>query len=184
MPEPFYSTDVEQVRARLDTRPEGLSSQDAQRRLDEHGPNSIRSDNEVSAWAVLWNQFTDPLIYVLIAALVVTLAIQSFGDAIVIGLVLFINATIGFIQEYKAETAVASLMEMVSPKATVVRDGDEQQIDADELVPGDVVQLEQGEVVPADLRLTRSDALQVNEAALTGKSVPVSKTDEPLDDAG
>src|SRR6056297_1554887 len=155
MPEPFYSTDVEQVRARLDTRPEGLSSQDAQRRLDEHGPNSIRSDNEVSAWAVLWNQFTDPLIYVLIAALVVTLAIQSFGDAIVIGLVLLVNATIGFIQEYKAESAVQSLMAMVSPKATIRREGAQQQLDADRLVPGDIVLLDQGEVVPADIRLTR-----------------------------
>lgn len=183
MPETFYQSEIDQVLDRVESSEEGLSSDEAQRRLDEHGPNSIRSDNEVSAWKVLLDQFTDPLIYVLIAALAVTLAIQSFGDAIVIGLVLIINATIGFIQEYKAETAVASLMEMVSPKATVIRGGEEQQIDADELVPGDVVLLEQGEVVPADLRLSRSDALQVNEAALTGESVPVTKKDEPLSDA-
>jgi Ca2+-transporting ATPase len=183
MPEAFYKTDAEAVLDRVETSDEGLSAEEATRRLEEHGPNSIRTDNEVSVWRVLVNQFTDPLIYVLIAALLVTLAIQSFGDAIVIGLVLIINATIGFVQEYKAKTAVQSLMEMVSPKATVLRDGREQQIDADELVPGDIVLLEQGKVVPADLRLTRSDALQVNEAALTGESVPVTKTDESLSEA-
>ena len=183
MPEAFYKTDAEEVLDRVETSDEGLSADEAKHRLEEHGPNSIRTDNEVSVWRVLLDQFTDPLIYVLIAALFVTLAIQSFGDAIVIGLVLIINATIGFIQEYKAETAVQSLMEMVSPKATVVRDGREQQIDADKLVPGDIVLLEQGQVVPADLRLTRSDALQVNEAALTGESVPVTKTDESLSEA-
>lgn len=184
MPETFYQTDIDQVLDRVETSDQGLSSNEAQDRLDEYGPNSIRTDNEVSVWKVLLDQFTDPLIYVLIGALVVTLAIQSYGDAIVIAMVLIINATIGFIQEYKAETAVQSLMEMVSPKATVHRDGNEQKIDADELVPGDIVLLEQGEVVPADLRLIRSDALQVNEAALTGESVPVTKTEETLDDAG
>jgi len=183
MPETFYRIENREVLDRVESDKEGLSSDEARGRLDDQGPNSIRSDNKVSAWKVLFDQFTDPLIYVLLAALVVTLAIQSFGDAIVIGLVLIVNATIGFIQEYRAETAVQSLMEMVSPKATVRRDGREQQIEADRLVPGDIVLLEQGEVVPADMRLTRSGALQVNEAALTGESVPVTKTDEPISDA-
>ena len=180
MPDVFYQTDAEEVLARVETSDEGLSDGEVNRRLEEYGPNSIRTDTEVSVGKVLLDQFTDPLIYVLIAALLVTLAIQSFGDAIVIGLVLAVNATIGFIQEYKAETAVQSLMEMVSPKATVVRGGREQQIDAAKLVRGDLVLLEPGKVVPADLRLTRSDGLQVNEAALTGESVPATKTEETL----
>ncbi|MFW5653504.1 MAG: HAD-IC family P-type ATPase, partial [Planctomycetota bacterium] len=129
------------------------------------------------------NQFKSPLIYVLIAALIVTLLIQSWSDAIVIAIVLLVNGTIGFLQEYKAESAVQSLMQMVSPRATVRRDGDEHEIDSAELVPGDVVVLAQGQVVPADVRLFDVSGLQVNEAALTGESVPVNKVTEALEDA-
>jgi Ca2+-transporting ATPase len=184
MPEvTFYKLETDETLDHLDSRREGLTDQQARKRLEEHGNNSIRTNQEVSAWRVLIDQFTSPMIYVLIGALVVTLAIQSWADAIVIALVLIVNATIGFIQEYKAETAVQSLMEMVSPKATVIRDGNEQQVDGADIVPGDVVLLNQGMVVPADMRLFESKSLQVNEAALTGESVPASKSAGAMRDA-
>ncbi len=184
MPEvTFYTLETDETLDHFDSRHEGLTDQQARKRLEQHGHNSIRTNQEVSAWRVLVDQFTSPMIYVLIGALVVTLAIQSWADAIVIALVLVVNATIGFIQEYKAETAVQSLMEMVSPKATVIRDGNEQQIDGSDIVPGDVVLLNQGMVVPADMRLLESKSLQVNEAALTGESVPASKSADAMRDA-
>jgi magnesium-transporting ATPase (P-type) len=169
---------------------DGISDASARRRLEAFGDNQVGERREVSAWAVLLHQFTSPLIYVLLAALAATLAIglitgeQRWADAIVIGAVLVINATIGFFQEYHAEHAVEELMKMVAPKATVIRDGRPREIDATTLVPGDVVRIGQGGVVPADLRLIDVQGLQANEAALTGESVPVHKSARPLREAG
>ncbi len=181
--EPWYHQSPEDVLGKLDASRDGLGEQEIQSRLEEHGRNTIRTEQQVSAWRVLMDQFTSPMIYVLLVALVVTLVLQSWGDAIVIGLVLVVNATIGFIQEYRAETAVQALMEMVSPKAKVRRDGEEQEVKGEQIVPGDIVLLEQGEMVPADLRLIDSQGFQVNEAALTGESVPAKKNEPALDDA-
>ncbi len=178
----WYAMTSDQVLEELETDDDGLSQQEADRRLQHHGRNRIRESERVSAWRILVDQFTSPLIYVLLAALVVTLAIQSWADVIVIGAVLVINSTIGFVQEYRAETAVQSLMEMVSPEATVVRDGERRTIDAEELVPGDLVEVGQGAVIPADVRLLETESLQVNEAALTGESVPVDKLTSPIED--
>lgn len=180
----WYRFSREDVLGRLQAGAEGLSPEEAARRRAEVGPNSIRTEQGVSAWKVLIDQFTSPMIYVLIAALVVTLVIQSWGDATVIAMVLVINAVIGFIQEYRAESAVQSLMKMVSPKATVRRDGGVREVEGKELVPGDIVLLEQGAMVPADVRVLDSHSMQVNESALTGESVPVSKLEVPLSDAG
>lgn len=167
----------------LDSSQDGLSAGEAKSRLEQYGRNTIRSERKVSAWTVLLHQFASPLVYVLIVTLGVTVAIQSWGDATVIGLVLIVNATIGFFQEYRAESAVQSLMEMVSPKAQVRRDGKVRKIEAELLVPGDCVILEEGDMVPADLRVLQASSLQVNESALTGESVPVSKrSDAQADD--
>ncbi len=178
----WFAMATEEVLERLGTDHDGLSQQEAGARLERHGPNRIRESERVSAWRILLGQFTSPLIYVLLAALVVTLSIQSWADVIVIGAVLVINSTIGFIQEYRAESAVQSLMEMVSPEATVVREGERRTIDAEELVPGDLVEVRQGSVVPADVRLLEIEGLQVNEAALTGESVPVDKLTSAIED--
>jgi Ca2+-transporting ATPase len=178
----WYRRDVDDVLDALGTSRDGLGDGEARDRVERHGPNRIQEQEQVSPWRVLLNQFTSPLIYVLLGALAVTLAIQSWADAIVIGIVLAVNGTIGFVQEYQAETAVQSLMEMVSPKAMVRRDGQTREIDAERLVPGDVVELSQGEVVPADVRLVEVRGLRVNEAALTGESVPADKGTDPLDE--
>jgi cation-transporting P-type ATPase F len=176
----WYRRSPDAVLEQLETQREGVSWEEAESRLEKHGPNTIRSDQEISVWKVLLDQFASPLIYVLLAALVVNLAIQHWADSIVIGAVLLINATIGFFQEYRAETAVQALMKMVSPKARVRRDGEERKIEGQKLVAGDIVMLAEGEVVPADIRLLECTSLQVNESALTGESVPVSKTAEPM----
>lgn len=181
--EAWYQLGADEALDALGARREGLNSGEVESRLERYGSNSIRSQRKVSAWTVLLHQFMSPLVYVLIAAFVVTLSIQSFGDAIVIALVLFVNGTIGFIQEYRAETAVQSLMKMVSPKARVRRDGRERQVDGDRLVPGDCVLLDEGDIVPADLRVLESFSLQVDESALTGESVPVGKTDGAMSEA-
>lgn len=181
--ETWYRLSADETLDKLDARREGLSKEQAASRLDKHGPNTIRSDQGVSAWKVLLDQFTSPLIYVLLVALVVTLVIQHWADAIVIGVVLLINGTIGFFQEFRAEKAVRSLMKMVSPKATVRRDGQEQEVESDHLVPGDIVILSEGDMIPTDLRLIESKSLQVNESALTGESVPVSKSSEAMENA-
>ncbi|MFN3219086.1 MAG: cation-translocating P-type ATPase [Acidimicrobiales bacterium] len=178
----WYRRGVDETLDALSTEPAGLSDGEAERRREEYGPNRLREQTTVSKWQVLLNQFTDPLIYVLVGALVVTLAIGKYADAIVVGLVLAINATIGFIQEYRAETAVQSLMQMVSPTAVVCRDGRRREIDAEDVVPGDIVVLAQGEVVPADARLIETNGLRIDESALTGESIPADKATDPLDE--
>ncbi len=180
--EQAYRRTVDEVLDSLDADRSGLSVDEARERHERYGPNRLREQTTVSAWQVLVNQFTDPLIYVLIGALAITLAIQRYSDAIVVGAVLVINGTIGFIQEYRAQTAVQSLVEMVSPHARVRRDGEEEEIAAEELVPGDVILIGQGEVVPADARLVDASSLRVDESALTGESVPVSKSTEAIED--
>ncbi|MEX2577640.1 MAG: HAD-IC family P-type ATPase [Verrucomicrobiales bacterium] len=180
---PWFKLTGEETLEALDAERGGLDSDEAESRLDRYGPNTIRSDRKVSAWSVLLHQFASPLVYVLLAALVVTLGIQAWSDAIAIGMVLLLNGTIGFIQEYRAETAVQSLMEMVSPKARIRRDGEEREVDGDDLVPGDCVLLGEGGMVPADLRLLDASSLQIDESALTGESVPATKTDETMRDA-
>jgi Ca2+-transporting ATPase len=178
----WFAIDPDRVLEELDSGADGLSPESAERRLAEHGPNRIRQGREISAVEVLLHQFTSPLIYVLLGALAITLAIQSYTDAIVIGAVLLINATVGFLQEYRAESAVQSLTSMMTPSARVIRGGEAQDIDSAHLVPGDVVEIDQGRMVPADLRLVEVESLQVNEAALTGESTPVTKTADTLED--
>ena len=177
----WYALDQPEVFEQLGADGDGLEPSEAERRLERYGPNRIREQETVSAWRILVDQFRSPLIYVLLGALVVTLSIQSFSDAIVIGAVLLVNGTIGFIQEYRAESAVQSLMEMVSRTATVRRGGREREVDAEDLVPGDVVALSPGEVVPADVRLFATEGLRVDESPLTGESVPVDKVTEAIE---
>lgn len=181
--EQWYRQSVDDVFDTLDVDASGLSDDEADRRRQEHGPNRLREQTTVSGWRILLDQFTSPLVYVLLGALVVTIAIESYADAIVVAVVLVMNSTIGFVQEYRAETAVQSLMEMVSPRALVRRGGDERQIDAENVVPGEIVVLRRGEIVPADVRLVETHGLRIDESALTGESVPADKSTDPIDEA-
>lgn len=159
---------------------EGISSEEARSRLERFGPNQLQERKRTSAWMRLLLQFHNPLIYVLLATSGATALLQHWVDTGVILGVVIINAIIGFVQESKAEQAIESLKQMLAPRAVVVRDGEKSSLPATELVPGDVVLLEGGDKVPADLRLVRVRNLQIDEAPLTGESMPVTKIIEEL----
>jgi magnesium-transporting ATPase (P-type) len=177
---PWHALPVADVEARLGSGPAGLSPEEAARRLERFGPNKLEDEPPTPALVVLIRQFRSPLIYILLAATVVTVLLEEYIDAAVIAFVLLLNAVIGFTQERKAEGAVRALMQLVVPHARVVRGGQEWEIDSPDLVPGDIVLLESGARVPADLRLLAVNALQLDESLLTGESLPVTKRTPPV----
>ena len=160
----------------------GLDDAQARERLAQYGANALAPPRRHGPWLRLALQFHNPLIYVLLAAGAVTFALEDYVDAGVILAVVLINAAIGFVQEGKAEKALEAVRAMLASHATVVRGGERHEIDAADLVPGDIVLLESGARVPADLRLIRVKNLQVSEAALTGESLPVDKNTAPVAD--
>jgi magnesium-transporting ATPase (P-type) len=164
----------------LQTQDQGLSAQQALDRLAQHGPNRLAEVKPPSAWVRLARQFHNMLLYVLMAAAAVTAVLGHWVDAGVISAVVLLNAVIGFIQEGKAEKALAAIRHMLSPHAQVLRDGRLTDVDAADLVPGDVVQLASGDRLPADVRLLMARNCRVDEAALTGESVPVDKSVGPV----
>lgn len=161
------------------TRVVGLSSVEAKRLLHEAGPNAITREASKPAWHLLLAQFSSPVIWLLLAACVVSAALGEVADAIAIGAIVFINALVGFFQEYRAERAVLALRSMTAPRARVIRDAHAEIIPAAEIVPGDVLMLEAGDVVAADARLLEANVLSTMEAALTGESTPVGKSIQP-----
>ena len=170
-----------EVEEALGCGPDGLTNAEAAERLVKVGPNAIAEASPPSAAAVLLSQFRSPLVYILLIAMVVTIAIDELIDAGVIFAVLVLNASIGFFQERKAEGAVRALMGLVAPRAHVVREGLDLEIESLEVVPGDLVLLESGRRVPADLRLVATTGFQVDESLLTGESVPVAKRSEVME---
>ncbi|BCJ92703.1 ATPase [Anaerocolumna cellulosilytica] len=153
----------------------GLSSQEAQNRLEKFGMNKLKGKPKKSLFSLLLSQLKDMLIYVLLGAAVITIFINEYVDAIIILMVVLLNAVIGVVQESKAEKAVEALQQMTTPRSLVRRDGEVKEINSEEVVPGDIVILDAGRYVPADLRLIESANLQIEESALTGESVPADK---------
>ncbi len=160
---------------------EGLDPEEALLRLDRYGPNTLRTQSGQSAWMRFLRQFHQPLIYILIAAGGITAALREWVDSGVIFGVVVVNAVIGFIQESKAENALAALADTMVAEATVLRRGEKIRISSADLVVGDIVLLQAGDRVPADIRLLHSRNLQVDESALTGESVAVEKFIDVLD---
>lgn len=179
-----YQKTVDGILAELDATAEGLPSDEAARRLEEYGPNELEEKRRKTLLMMFLDQFKDFMIIVLIAAAIVSGMIGEVADTIAIIVIVILNAIIGFVQEYRAEKAMEALKKMAAPSATVVRNGAPMEIAASELVPGDIVILEAGKVVPADMRLFDSASLQIEEAALTGESVPVSKHTELIEEEG
>lgn len=157
---------------------EGLTSQEAASRLAEHGYNQFEEKKKKTKLQMFLSQLKDPLIYILIVAAIISTILREYGDSIIILAVVLLNAVIGLAQESKAEASLEALKKMSSPMAMVRRDGHSQEINASELVPGDLVLLEAGRIIPADLRLIKTINLKVEESALTGESVPVEKDSE------
>ena len=177
---PWCARDVDDVYAVLDTNDQGLSDADVAQRLETFGPNKLSEVKPISPLVRLMRQFHNVLIYVLLAAAVTTGFLGHWIDTSVIVCVVLLNAIIGFIQEGKAEDALRAIREMLSPQAMALRNGRRATIDAADLVPGDVVVLQSGDRVPADMRLFHVKGLQIQEAALTGESVPVMKSTDTL----
>lgn len=162
----------------------GLNLDEAERRAATYGPNELQEQRRRSPWRMFLDQFTDFMILVLLAAAIVSGLIGELADTIAIVVIVLLNGVIGFVQEYRAEQAVTALRMMAAPHATARRGGQVLTLSASQLVPGDIVLLEAGNVVPADLRLVEAVQLKVEEAALTGESVPVEKRLSSFDDAG
>ncbi len=172
----WHNKTTQQVEDELGVDPSaGLSPQQVAARLEKYGKNKIEGTKKKSLVAMFFAQMQDALIYVLLAATVITFIIGEYTDSIIILSVVLVNAIIGVVQEYKAEQAIEALQKMANPKTMVRREGANQEIDSEELVPGDVVIIDAGRFIPADLRLIESSNLQIEESALTGESVAANK---------
>ncbi len=178
----WHTVDVDDVSSQLSTNlSEGLNAAEVGERLKQYGPNSLQVTEETRWYEVLFRQFTDVLILILVVAACISLAVGAVTDALTIAAIILLNGVLGFAQEWKAERALQALREMLNPRCRVIRDGQEQGIDAATLVPGDVVILESGANVPADLRLVKVVNLKIDESALTGESFSVNKRTESVE---
>ena len=171
----WHASTAQAVLDAVDARPDGLKSAEAAQRLQQHGRNQLPQQPPVTIWQILRRQFQSPLIYILLMAAVVALLAGDFKDAGFIAVVLVINAAIGGYQEWRAEKSSRALQKLLQTRASVLRDGEVHDLDAEELVPGDIVLLESGNRVPADLRLLSTQGLEIDESLLTGESLAVLK---------
>lgn len=172
----WHALELTDVFTHLNSSPTGLSPDEAAKRLSIYGPNELQAAVRVSPWTLLINQFKNVLIIILLIATGLSLVLGHGIETVAIIVIVLFAVLLGFIQEYRAERAIEALRRMAAPNATVLRDGVVQTVPAHTLVPGDIVLLRAGDRVPADLRLLEALNLQVEEAALTGESVPVEKT--------
>lgn len=183
MPE-FYRESIDAIFAHLKTDPKnGLDSQEAHQRLREFGANEVLTRRSRSVLRILYDQIVNPMILLLLAVVGVSLAIGHILDGLIIGVIVLLNSTIGFTQEFKAEKAMRSIRELSAPEAKVLRDGKTTSIKARELVPGDIVHIEAGDRIPADLRFFKIQGLKVDESLLTGESGAVLKETQALSHA-
>jgi Ca2+-transporting ATPase len=157
----------------------GLSTEEAARRLVEHGPNEIEREPQTPSWIVLARQFNSPVIWLLVASCAISAALGELSDAIAIASIVVVNGLVGFVQEHRAERAILALRSMTAPQARVQRDGRATLVPAATVVPGDLLLLEAGDIVAADARVREAHVLSTNEAALTGESAPVEKSITP-----
>jgi len=175
-----HSQPAEEVLSAHDTSAEGLSEAAATERLETHGPNDVVEASARTWPKILLEQFDSVLIWVLLAAAALSIVAGHAVDAVLIAVIVVANGLFGFVQDYRAEQSLESLRELTAPTANVRRGGETIEVTATELVPGDVVELSSGDVVPADGRLLEETDLEIDEAALTGESAPVSKDPDPV----
>lgn len=176
----WHNKEIKEVLEDLKSSTQGLSSEDAQKRLEEYGLNELLEKKKKTPLEMLLDQFKDFMIIVLIAAAIVSGVLGEAADTIAIVVIVVLNAILGFVQEYRAEKAMAALKKMAAQFATVIRDDKLINIPASEIAPGDVIVLEAGKIVPADMRLMEAVQLRIEEAALTGESVPAEKSAKVL----
>lgn len=177
----WHTVPVESALDSLQVDPRlGLDSSEVQRRLNEYGLNEIREITRSTVWSLLWQQLTEPLVLILLAAAGVSALLGKVEELIAILAIVALNAILGVLQEYRAEKAIAALRKMSQPVVRVVRGGNIDHVEAQAIVPGDVVVLEAGNIVPADARIIEAHEMRVQEASLTGESYPVDKINTPL----
>jgi len=185
----WHDEPIEAVYEAVESGESGLSDEEASRRLEEYGPNEIREEEPISPLEIFVDQFRDFLIYLLIFAAIISLAVGLFPghepeyvDAILILLILLGNGVFGFVQDYQAEKSIEALKDLSTPDATVVRNGERHVVDSTQVVPGDVIAIEEGDAIPADARIVHSSSLETDESALTGESTQVAKGTDPVDE--
>ncbi|MCU4975819.1 cation-translocating P-type ATPase [Halobacteria archaeon AArc-m2/3/4] len=178
-----HSKPIDDLYEELETSEQGLETDDARGRLERYGPNEIEAEEGVSPWRILLEQYTSALIWVLIVAAAVMAVVGHTIDAAVIGGIVVFITLFGFVQDYRAEQSIAALEELSTTHALVRRDGQKVEIDARNVVPGDVIFVESGDIVPADARIVEESNVRVDEAALTGESAGVSKEGGTVDAA-
>jgi Ca2+-transporting ATPase len=182
---PWHALPPEAVLDTVGSSPDGLSESEARARLERHGPNVLQRVSGEGPLKLLWRQVNSPLIWVLLASATLAITLGKVTDGLIVLAVVVLNTLIGFVQEFRAGKAIEALTQMVPENATTLREGQKVTVPSARLVPGDVVLLASGDKVPADVRLLASRNLQVEEAALTGESVPSNKHVEPVEaDAG
>jgi len=178
----FHQVTSEEALNHLSSGINGLTEKEAEERLVQYGPNEIRHERGVSPIRIFLSQFNSFIVYILIAAVFVSLILHEYIDSAVIIVILIVNALLGFFQEYRAEKAIESLKKMAALQATVIRDGRKKRIDSNRLVPGDMIAFESGDRIPADARVIEEYELEVIESSLTGESHSVSKDSTPIAD--
>jgi len=178
----WHSMEKEKLLESLKATEAGLSTEEAERRLQEFGPNELVERKGVTPLQIFLGQFKDVFVIMLLIAIGISVAINEIVDAATIGAIVFLNAVVGFVQEYRSEKAMEAMKKLTAPKARVLRDGTEKFIPSREVVPGDIVLLEAGDRIPADARLLQVVDLKTDEAVLTGESTAVDKNDKVLDE--
>ncbi|MHB0976170.1 MAG: cation-translocating P-type ATPase [Candidatus Aquicultorales bacterium] len=176
----WYEAPVEETLRGLGASFDGLTEEEAETRLESFGQNKLAEQPRPPILKTILNQFADPLIYILLMAVVATVILRDYVDAAVILAVVVLNAIIGFTQEYKAEESLRALQQLLALKSVVIRGGNAREIGAERIVPGDIVLVQAGQRIPADLRLIEVKDLQVDESTFTGESIPVFKSTKPL----
>lgn len=175
----FWALKTSEVLDLLETTNEGLAEEEIKERLKLFGKNKIPEQKRIAKLKLLLNQFKSPLIFLLLIAGAITILLKDYTDAVFILAAAVINSVLGFYQENKAEEALAHLKSYIKERIRIIRNGHESEIDASELVPGDIIRVSQGDRIPADSRLIYVNDLMIDESILTGESLPVSKTTEP-----
>ena len=171
----WHALETEEVLSHLQVRGNGLTSEEAKRRLERYGPNQLKEASRPTFLQMLWEQLNNFVVILLIVASVISALLGDYVEALAIMAIVVLNAVLGIVQERRAEEALAALKKLAAPDAQVMRDGRRVSVPAYELVPGDLVFLEAGNFVPADIRLLEAINLRVEEASLTGESLAVQK---------
>ncbi|HET7345661.1 MAG TPA: HAD-IC family P-type ATPase [Nitrososphaeraceae archaeon] len=172
----WHSMNRDQVTQYLHTRIEGLTDREADERLTVYGFNEIKAEKRISRAVIFTKQLKEPLILILLVATIISAFVGEFIDAVIIIAIVILSTIVGFIQEYKSEKAIEALKKMTAATCRVIRNNQESIIDVTKLVPGDIILISAGDKVPGDAYLIEAHNLEVNEAPLTGESVPVGKT--------